>query len=213
MNDFARCIACICFAFVSGASQAQSVRWTFEGLLGDAYNFDSKTRIDHPNVDDSAFDGDYDTRGLEGPFHYVWRISRWTDSRAWELQLMHHKLFLQNRPAGVEWLSVSHGFNVVTVNRTFESRDWRFRVGAGPVITHAEASIAGTNYDGPYELAGAAVLIGVDKTISLGSRFFVVGEVDATFGYIESQPSGDPDLEFSISNPALHAQLGLGYRF
>src|SRR4051795_11390426 len=51
MNDFARRIACICLAFVSGAAQAQSVRWTFEGLLGDAYNCDSKTRIDHPNVD------------------------------------------------------------------------------------------------------------------------------------------------------------------
>jgi hypothetical protein len=31
-----------------------------------------------------------------------------------------HKIFLQNPPAGVEVLSVSHGFNVLTVKRAFE---------------------------------------------------------------------------------------------
>ena len=83
----------------------------------------------------------------------------------------------------------------------------------GPVVTHAEARIAGTSYNGPYELAGAAALIGAGRVLALTSHLYLLGEISATFGYIEVNPEGTPELEFNIRNPALHAQVGLGYRF
>jgi hypothetical protein len=187
--------------------------WSVELLVGDAYNAASRTRIEQAQLGSHSFNGDYETRGLEGPLHYAWRIARWEDARGWELQLLHHKIFLQNRPAGVEALSVSHGFNIVTVNRAIETHRWRIRAGLGPVITHAEAGILGSSYDGPYELAGAAALIGVSRQLELGKNFYLLGEVSATFGYIRADPDGSPALEVTIRNPAFHAQAGVGYRF
>jgi hypothetical protein len=196
---------------VHGAQQ--DAQWALELLIGDAYNLDSHTRIEQETLGSLSFTGDYKTRGLEGPFHYALRISRWQDARAWELQLLHHKLYLQHPPAGVDSLSVSHGFNIVTINRAFDLDGWRVRAGLGPVITHAEASILGSSYDGPYELAGAGALIGVSGQLELGAHFYLLGDLSGTFGYIRARPDGHPRLEITIRNPAFHAQVGLGYRF
>ena len=187
--------------------------WSFAVLIGDAYNFDSHTRIEHETLGNVSLTGDYDTRGLEGPLHYAWRVSRWDDDCGWELQLLHHKIYLQNPPPGIESLSISHGFNIVTINRAVDYRGWTLRGGLGPVVTHAEARIAGTSYDGPYEIAGAAALMGAGRKIDFGMHLRLLAEVSATFGYIEAHPDGAPDLELTIRNPALHAQVGVGYRF
>ncbi|MFC4307822.1 hypothetical protein ACFPN2_01900 [Steroidobacter flavus] len=187
--------------------------WSMELLIGDAYNAASRTRIEQVQLDGHSFNGDYETRGLESPLHYAWRIARWEDARGWELQLLHHKIFLQSRPAGVDALSVSHGFNIVTVNRAIEYGHWRIRAGLGPVVAHAEARILGSSYDGPYELAGAAALIGVSRQLKLGKNFYLLGEAAATFGYMRARPEGSPALEVTIRNPAFHAQAGVGYRF
>lgn len=187
--------------------------WSIDLLVGNAYDASSRTRIEHAALGNVSLGGDYETRGLESPLHYAWRISQWKDTRAWELQLLHHKIFLRNRPTGVAALSVSHGFNIVTLNRAVEHRGWRMRAGLGPVITHAEARILGSSYDGPYEIAGAAALLGIGRSIELGHHFHLLGEVSATYGYVRAHPNGEPDLTLTIRNPALHAQIGLGYRF
>lgn len=192
---------------------AHGADWSVELLIGDAYNADSHTKIKQGELGNISFTGDYETRGLESPLHYEWRIARWEDDRAWELQLLHHKIFLQNRPTGVEALSVSHGFNLLSVNRAVEHHGWHLRAGLGPVITHAEARILGTSYDGPYELAGAAVVIGIDRRLDLSKHCYLMGEVSGTYGYARAQPDGTPELEVTIRNPALHAQAGVGYRF
>jgi hypothetical protein len=201
------------FLLACGVDADDRVHWSAELLIGDAYNADSATHIKHETLGDVAFTGDYQTRGFEGPFHYAWRVARWDEDRGWELQLLHHKLYLQNRPTGVDLLSVSHGFNILTFNRALQFGSWRVRGGVGPVITHAEATILGTSYDGPYELAGAAVLVGVDRKVQLSTRLYVLGELAATYGYVHAHPDGTPRLELTIRNPAIHAQLGVGYRF
>lgn len=203
----------ISFLIAAQAGAGEKAAWSVEIMLGDAYNFDSRTRIEHGQHERFSLQGEYDTRGFQSPLHYAWRVARWQEDRAWELQLLHHKLYLRNRPPGINALSVSHGFNIVTLNRAIEADGWRFRFGAGPVIAHPEAQIAATSYDGPYELAGAAAVAGVGRRIAVGSRLYLLGELTATFGYIEAHPDGAPELRFSVRNPALHAQLGLGYRF
>ncbi|GFE82878.1 hypothetical protein GCM10011487_48780 [Steroidobacter agaridevorans] len=202
-----------CGLFPARVATAAQSHWSVELLVGEAYNARSTTRIEQGALGRLSTSGDYETRGLEAPFHYAWRISRWQGNSAWELQLLHHKLYLKNPPDGVDSLSVSHGFNIVSFNRAWESGGWRFRAGVGPVVTHAEANIAGTAYDGPYELAGAAVLVGVGHRLDLGPHFYLLGEVSASLGWIDAHPRGDPDLEIGIRNPALHAELGAGYRF
>jgi len=195
------------------ALASEQTTWSLEILIGDAYNLASRTQIEQVQVGEASFSGDYDTHGFEGPLHYACRIARWRRDRAWELQLLHHKLYLRNRPQAVEALSVSHGFNIVTLNRAYEFSGWRVRVGAGPVVAHPEARIGDASYNGPYELAGAAALAGIGRSFALTPRLFLHAELEMTFGYIDVHPDGSPDLEFSIRNPAAHAQVGVGYDF
>ena len=195
------------------ALASEPAAWSLDVLIGDAYNFSSQTQIEHVQVGAGSFGGDYETRGFEGPLHYAWRIAHWQDDRAWELQFLHHKLYLRNGPPAVETLSVSHGFNIVTLNRAFKLDGWLLRVGVGPVIAHPEARISGSPYDGPYEVGGAAAMAGIGRSLALTPRLFLHAELEMTFGYIDVHPEGSPDLEITILNPAAHAQIGLGYGF
>jgi hypothetical protein len=205
-------VALACAMSFSRTAAAQP-EWSAEVLIGDAVNLTSRTHIHTMQTSASAFGGDYETRGFEGPLHYTLRLTRWQQDRGWELELLHHKLYLRNRPPGVEALSISHGFNIVTLGRVYARGPWRFRLGAGPVIAHPEARMGGISYGGDYELAGAAALGSVGAAFDLTPRWSVVGEIAATFGYADVHPSGEPDLRFSIRNPAIHAQFGVGYRF
>ena len=205
--------ALACLIASSSAAAAQQAEWSVELLIGDAFNPTSRTQIHHAQTSPAPFGGDYETRGLEGPMHYAWRATRWYENRGWELQLLHHKLYLRNRPPGVEALAISHGFNIVTLGRAYARDPWRFRLGLGPVIAHPEARIGGISYGSGYELAGAAALGSVGATFELTPRWSIAGEIAATFGYADVHPDGEPALRFSVRNPAIHAQFGIGYRF
>jgi hypothetical protein len=205
--------ALACLLTCSQVAASPQPEWSAELLIGDALNLTSRTHIHNVQTSAAAFGGDYETRGFEGPLHYAWRITRWQADRGWELQLLHHKLYLRNRPPQVEALSISHGFNIVSIGRAYALDPWRFRFGLGPVIAHPEARIAGIEYGGDYELAGAAATGSAGVAFQLTSRWSIVGEIAATFGYADVHPSGEPDLRFSVRNPALHAQFGFGYRF
>lgn len=61
------------------------------------------------------------------------------------------------------------------------------------------------SYGGDYELAGAAAQGSAGLTFALTSHLSIVGEIAATFGYIDVHPKGEPDLSFSIRNPAIRA--------
>jgi hypothetical protein len=214
MHVAGKLAAALAYAMViSQATAAQEPEWSAEVLIGDALNLTSRTQIHTAPVAPAAFGGDYETRGFEAPLHYAWRLTHWNQDRGWEIQLLHHKLHLRNRPAPVEALSISHGFNIVTLGRAYAVGPWRFRFGLGPVIAHPEARIAGSSYQGDYELAGVAALGSAGALLDLTPRWSVVGEVAATLGYADVHPSGAPDLRFSVRNPAIHAQVGIGYRF
>jgi hypothetical protein len=147
---------------------------------------------------------DYETRGLRSPLYYLLRAGRWDERRGWEISLLHHKLYLTNPPAGVANLSVSHGFNIVSLNRSFRDGDWTWRLGAGPVITHAEAVILGTQYHGPYRLAGVALMGGVGRRFYVGERTYLALEGAASAAYASPRLEGAPGAELKVRNIALH---------
>jgi hypothetical protein len=207
-------VAALACTMIHAASlAAEGPEWSIDVLIGDALNLTSRTRICSAQTSSSAFGGDYETRGLEGPLHYTARLTHWRQDRGWSLELLHHKLFLRNPPQGVEALSISHGFNIVALSRAYALYHWRFRLGLGPVIAHPEVRIAGATYDGDYELAGAAGVGSAGATFALTEQLSVIGEVAATFGYVNVHPRGEPPLTFSVRNPAIHARIGFGYRF
>lgn len=197
----------------SVAAAAADDVWSVELMTGGAYNFNTHLRIEQSGGFARSLTAHYDTHPFENPLYYSVRVGRWNENGGWELQLIHQKLYLQNPPAGVESLSVSHGFNIITVNRGFVHDGWRFRIGAGPVVTHAEAVVNGTSYDGPYELCGAALIGTVGKQLRITKSVYINAELGGTLGYAKPSPQGNPALHLKVSNAALHGLIGVGANF
>ena len=124
----------------SGSGYACGAEWLLEFLGGNAYNFDSRLKIEQDVGFSETVDAEYETRGFQAPVLYLLRMGRWEAQRGWELSFLHHSSICRIRRP-VDNVSISHGFNIVTVNRAWRAGDWSWRIGLGPVITHAEATI------------------------------------------------------------------------
>lgn len=188
-------------------------RWSVEAYGGDALNFRNRLEIRQDGGYAQSLSADYRTHAFRSPPYYVLRGARWSDDAAWEVSLIHHKLYLANPPAGVSDLSISHGFNILSLARAFRAGDWTYRFGAGPVVTHAEATILGTKYDGPYKLSGAALLAGGGRRFYFGRSTFVSLEGMLTAAYASPSLPGPPNAKLKATNTAIHFLVGLGYEF
>ena len=202
-------IACVLLSL----SVAADDLWSVEVMAGNAHNFQSHLRIEQSGEFAESLTARYATHAFETPLYYSVRFGRWHANDGWELQLIHHKLYLRNPPAGVESLSISHGFNIITINRLIAHDDWQFHIGAGPVVTHAEGVVNGRHYDGPYELCGAALIGSLGRQFRITRSFFVNAELSGTLGYAAPSPHGTPALHLKVSNAAVHGLIGFGANF
>lgn len=122
----------------------------------------------------------YSSEPFVVPICWVWRIGYWSGKSAWELEAIHHKLFLDNTSPEVESFSVSHGWNLLTVNRVWDLDDFLFRFGFGVVLTHPESVIRGKKYGESggifglgYFVSGPAVTVGGGRRVSLTDQFYL----------------------------------------
>jgi hypothetical protein len=206
------------FLLLLPASLAAEEGWTFQASVGVVENLETSLTIRQDGFEEiEVDDADFETRPFEGPLYYSLRAGRWRARTGWELELIHQKLFLRNRPPGVQRFDVSHGYNLVTVNRGWDVGRLLIRTGAGAVIAHPENEVRGlildegeTNLPGGYHLAGPAVQIGVEKRLDLGESWFLglEGKVSAAWGQV---PVAGGDAE--VPNVAFHVLLGAGWRW
>jgi hypothetical protein len=194
--------------------------WTFQLSLGEVANLDTSLKIRQEGEPTLDLDADYETRPFESPFYYSLRAGRWNDSRAWELELIHQKIFLTNRPPEVQHFAVSHGYNLLTVNRAWDVRRFLWRIGAGAVVAHPESEVRGraldsgdTNLGGGYHLTGPVLQIGIEKRFELGILdkthwlLGVEGKASAARAVIPVA-GGEADAP----NAALHLLVGFGWQ-
>lgn len=200
--------------FAAGISAgAAAATWSLEGSLGAAYNAGTRLTIEQEGEERLSLSARYATRSFESPLYYGIRLSRWDGPRAWELSLIHDKLYLRNPPLEVENLAISHGFNLITLNRSIQSSALTYRLGAGVIVTHPEGRVRGRNYDGPYDLAGAVALAGASKRFYGNGKWFVVADSALTVGYAKTHAGGDRELTLTVPHAAVHALLGVGRNF
>jgi len=191
---------------------------TFSAQLfgGAAYNLRLPLVIRQDGEDNLRVNADYDTKPFETPVYYSVRLGWWSDHRAWELEMIHHKLTLTNNPSEVEHFSITHGFNLLTVNRAWRNPWFIWRVGAGVVITHPESTIRGRTFeqsggiaDG-YYLSGPTAQIAAEKRFYMYKGFFASVEGKWTLSWVHVPvQDGSADLW----NSALHGLIGVGIDF
>ena len=201
---------------ILAAPAAAEEGWTFQASVGEVYNVDSSLEIRQEGFKTIDADADYETRPFESPLYYSLRAGRWNERTGWELELIHQKVFLRNRPPEVQHFAISHGYNLLTVNRAWDRHGLLWRVGVGPVIAHPESEVRGrvldpedTNLSGGYHLTGPVLQLGAEKRFDLRKRWFLGIEGKVSTARATVPVAGG---EAEVPNTAVHALVGIGWR-
>jgi hypothetical protein len=180
-----------------------------EILFGSAWNVPLPLALSGASAS-ARFRARYSTRPFTGSPYYAGRVGYSDDGRGVELELIHHKLFLENPAPPVERLEITHGYNLPMINGVGPAGGWQFRIGVGLVIAHAEGRIAGHDIDSGYRVAGAALQIALGRRYALTSGeplLTATPEVKVTGSFARMRLT--PGTLF-VPNIALHALAGLG---
>lgn len=164
---------------------------------------------------DISLAASYSSRPFEVPICWIWRIGRWSGDAGWELQAIHHKLFLDNGPPEVEEFSISHGLNIVTINRLWQHEWFISRVGGGIALAHPENTVRGRRlqedggiFNMGYYVSGPAVIVGAGKQFSLPGNFFLAMDGMLTASYSDVPVNSGTAY---VWNVALQANFAVGY--
>ena len=162
---------------------AAAQEWSVHAGVGGAYNLSLPLTIEQTGAPDLSLTGHYDTRAFDTPLYYVLRVERAYGNGALALELIHHKLFLTNPPDEVQDFSISHGFNVVTLQRAWSRAGVvSLRAGAGVVVAHPETTVRGQKQPGGgwldrgYYVSGPAAQVAFGISRPLRGRWRVGGE-------------------------------------
>ncbi len=161
-------------------------------------------RVDRPQ---------WDTRPLYESPYYAIRV----DNGRWGVELIHHKLYLDNPPPEVQQFWISHGYNLILVERLAARPPFTVVYGVGPVLAHPETIVreqelsdpphAGISLTGFY-LSGISVHASALYRLPITSwlRLVAEGKVTAAWARV---PVADGYAD--VPNVAVHGLLGLAF--
>lgn len=191
-------------------------RWSVSASLGAAWNLPTPLTIRQAGFGDLHVRARYDGQPFRRPWYYALRVGRTDRGRGWALAFVHHKLHLRNPPAGVEEFSVSHGFNLLIVERSWHERGGRRSLGCGLVIAHPENVVRGRKlaergglFGRGYHASGALLSAALGRDVPLRGRWFLPLEGRATAAWARVPVV---DGHATVPNLALHALAGIGWR-
>lgn len=206
---------------VSGARAAD---YTLEFSLGNAWSLEQPVSIRLDNGSSVDFDAKYETRGFDDPPYYSLRFGRWQKQRAWEVELIHHKLYVNDAdlPGDVQKFEITDGFNILTVNHVWDLDVVNLRLGLGTVVAHPDITVQGQStyergggaipafWSDGYQWGGYAVQLGLQKRYFLDKSSFI--SLESKLLHAETNidlVNGSVD----VKDQSLHLLFGYGYRF
>lgn len=204
------------FLFASAEAFAQKY-WSFEAHGGQVLNVPLPLTIRQEGFPDLHLTARYRAESFVLPVYWDLRLARWVNSKAFELEVIHHKLYLDNTTHEVEKFNISHGFNLIMVNRAIGKNHWRYRLGGGLVLAHPESKIRGQSFgdsnedfDTSYFAAGPVINLAAGRPVNLGRRFYLDLEAKITAAYANIKiAQGNSE----VYNLAIHLVAGPGFRF
>jgi hypothetical protein len=102
-------------------------RWTVEWHGGEVYNLPVPVTISQQGYPDIKFTARYRTDAFSPPIYWNLRLSHWKNVRSWEFELVHQKLYLDNTTPEVQKFNISHGFNMIMINRGYDKKNYQYR--------------------------------------------------------------------------------------
>lgn len=209
-------VSILLLALFCDPAKSQS-EWSFELHGGQVFNVQMPLTIRQEGFQDIRFWARFDAEPFILPVYWDWRFSRWESGKAWEFEVIHHKLYLSNTTPEVQKFNISHGFNMLMFNRVVQKKVVRLRAGAGVILAHPESKIRGLEFgdtgndlDMGYFISGPVVNFAVSKHFYLGKRFYINAEAKTTLAYSSIKiANGNSD----VFNLAFHLNLGPGVIF
>ena len=200
--------------FFPSAVRAED-RFRAQFFGGTSWSVPSTLAADQSGLSRLEFRARWETRPLEDAPYYAARVALWSGRRGWELQLLHHKIYLTNPPPEIDSFEVSHGWNLLTIQRASHGRILDWRVGAGAVIAHAEGIVRGRQVDEGnglfghgYYVSGPAAVVGAGKSLAIWRGFLATAEGQVTFSWARIPIQGG---HARTGNVAFHALIGIGF--
>jgi hypothetical protein len=158
----------------------------------------------------------YQSAPLKLPPYYSYRLGFMENSRGWEVELNHLKVYLRNRPEEIERFSISHGYNQLFINKIYRKNHICRKAGIGLVAAHPENTVRGMTLNEKqgflkegYYLTGPALQYGIWRELPIGQRFHLLTEARISAAWA-SVPVVNGYAHAPII--ALHFQIGPGFR-
>ena len=200
----------------SAARSVPRVKWVVQGSTGTAVQMHSRLVVEQDGEPDLDFTAKYETLPFtSGAPYYALRVGRWEGNAAWELETHHHLVTLVDGPPEIGSFSITHGYNMNTVNRAWLRGGFVWRLGGGIVMTHPESVVRnkkfeGDGFAGGFYLSGVCAQASIEKRLPLWDKLFLSLEGKATAAWAQVPIA---DGEATVPNYALHGLIGVGYAF
>lgn len=214
MNALTKIIYVMTISLLStGNVQADGRPFSFELSLGTAYNANKSITVRQQGYPDINFNARFATKAFEMPFYYSLRLGYWQHDRSWEFELIHHKLYVENPPSEIQNFEITHGFNIITINRAWDINNTVLRLGLGTVLAHPDTTVRGLSsgygaWNQGYHLGGYSLQGSVQRRFYLYKKGFLSFEiklVHATTRIPINNGSAD------VVNDSLHFLFGYGW--
>lgn len=126
--------------------------WELEFNAGVPANINLPLTISQKGYKDISLTANFKSEPFVPPIYWVFRVSKWKNNKAWEFEMIHQKLYLENTTPEIQYFNITHGFNMTFINRAFRIKLFNkdgfiARVGTGVVFAHAENMIRGMEFN------------------------------------------------------------------
>lgn len=177
---------------------------------GTAHSFDTTLTIEETGKSPFSFSADYDTHPLRPSPYYAVRIGKWNHKSGWEIELIHHKLYLNNLRPPIQSFRITNGYSFLLGNYAREYHGFILRGGAGALIAYPITTIDGVFTSGGYQLSGFAVQGSVEKKFFLLKNVFLSVEGKLTYAHPKIDINNGT---LTVPNVAIHGVVSIGYEF
>jgi len=192
---------------------------TFDLMFGSAYNVPTTLTIRQENYPVLKHTAHYDTRPL-GPYapYYAGRVTFWRGNAGWEIEVIHHRLFLSNTTSEIERFEIHYGYSYLLVGRAWRARGFELHANGGVVMTNPVNVMRGmpmntgdaNSPNAGYDITGAGGSFAVSREFTLVGRLSLIGTAAMVAG-TASVPVATGSAQ--VPNVGLHGQIGARLRF
>ena len=209
-------LSCLLIFNVPAVACAQGL--TVDLMFGSAYNVPTPLTIRQDNYPVLKHTARYDTRPF-GPYapYYAGRLTFWRGDAGWELELIHHRIFLSNTTADVERFEIHYGYSYLLAGRAWRTRGFELHANGGAVMTKPASIVRGLPLNTPdaheragYDITGVGGSIAVSREFKLVGRLSLIGTAAVIAGTV-SVPVAMGSAR--VPNVGLHGQIGARLRF